>query len=214
MTSNQERAQILAMIEAGTITPEEGQHLLAALGDVQEDATAHEVLDAVEIPKDGEPRLGEEETAPSPDPEGMRKWKRWWMIPLLIGAGVTVLSGFLMFSAWSSGAGFWFICSWVPFLLGTAVLALAWGSRTSPWLHLRVQQKPGQKPESIALSFPLPLRFAAWLLRTFGRFIPHMDATDLDEAIIALHESATEDTPLSINVDEGEGGERVEIFIE
>lgn len=213
MTSIEERTQILEMIEAGTITPEEGLKLLQAI----ETSGEGIALDA----GGGENLSGYDDQAPSaeaapppPDPEDLRKWKRWWMIPLWIGVGITVLSGFLMFSAWSAnGLGFWFACTWFPFLLGVGVLALAWGSRTSPWLHLRVHQKAGQKPERIALSFPLPIRATAWGLRAFGRFIPHIDATGLDEIILAMRDTTDEDTPLIINVDEGEDGERVQIFI-
>ena len=50
--------------------------------------------------------------------EDIRKWKRWWVIPLWIGAAVTVISGLLMFWAYTAGGfGFWFACTWFPFLL-------------------------------------------------------------------------------------------------
>ncbi|OQY30242.1 MAG: hypothetical protein B6243_10635 [Anaerolineaceae bacterium 4572_5.2] len=80
-------------------------------------------------------------------------------------------------------------------------------------LHLRVQQKPGSKPERFAISFPLPIRLTAWGLRVFGRFIPNMDATGLDKVILALKDSTDEDAPLIVNVDDSEDGERVQIFI-
>jgi hypothetical protein len=148
------------------------------------------------------------------DPDDLRKWKRWWFVPLWIGAGITVIGGLLMYWAWSAGGfGFWFACSWFPFLLGVAVLALAWGSRSTPWLHVRIHQKPGERPEKIAISFPIPIRLTAWGLRTFGHFIPNLDATGLDEVILALGDIANTDAPLTVDVDEGENGERVQVFI-
>ena len=214
MISTEERVQILEMIEAGTISPEEGLRLLQALDAPQEEISAWDASETEDVSGYADLPQAEEYDPPSLDPEDMRKWKRWWIIPLWVGVGITVISSFLMFGTWSAnGLGFWFACTWFPFLLGVGVLALAWGSRTSPWLHLRVQQKPGEKPQRIAFSFPLPLRFAAWLARTFGHFIPNIDATGLDEVILALNENASGDAPLIVNVDEGENGERVQIFI-
>jgi hypothetical protein len=149
-----------------------------------------------------------------PSSDEINKWKRWWVIPLWIGAGITVIGGLLMYWAFNaSGFGFWFACAWFPFLLGVAVLALAWSSRTSPWLHVRVHQAPGKRPQKIAISFPIPVRLTVWGLRTFGNHIPHMGDTSLDEVILSLKDVAKEGTPLFVDVDEGEDGERVQVFI-
>jgi hypothetical protein len=148
------------------------------------------------------------------DSEEINKWKRWWVIPLWIGVGITVIGSLLMFVAFSSrGFGFWFACSWFPFLLGVGLLALAWGSRTSPWLHVRVQQAPGETPQRIAISFPIPIRLMAWGLRTFGHFIPHMDGVNLEEIIHSLKDISSDEAPLFVDVDEGEGREKVQVFI-
>jgi len=149
-----------------------------------------------------------------PSSEEIQKWKRWWMIPLWIGSGITVIGGLLMFWAYSAGGlGFWFACAWFPFLLGVAVLALAWGSRTSPWLHVRIHQAPGQTPQKIAISLPIPVRLTAWGLRTFGHHIPNMEGTNLDEVILALKDVSKDSTPLFVDVNEGQDGERVQVFI-
>ena len=148
-----------------------------------------------------------------PDPDEIKKWKRWWVIPLWVGVGITVVGGALMYSAFAAnGLGFWFACAWFPFMLGVLLMALAWSSRTSPWLHVRVQQRPGQSPQKIAISFPLPIRFAGWGLRTFGHFIPNMEGIDLEGVLTALDESAKDGTPFFVDVDD-EDGERVQVFI-
>lgn len=167
---------------------------------------AAESLDAdVEI-------LSAEPVPPSPDE--INRWKRWWVVPLWIGAGITVIGGLLMFWAFrTSGFGFWFACAWFPFLLGVAILVLAWSSRTSPWLHVRVHQAPGERPQKIAISLPIPVHLTVWGLRTFGHYIPQMGDTSLDEVILALKDVAKEGTPLFVDVDEGENGERVQVFI-
>jgi hypothetical protein len=193
----QERTRILEMIEEGTITPEEGLELLQAL----------EMEDEERAP------TGEEQ-APAFVEEDFQRWKSWWLIPFWLGVGITVLGAGLMFWAWSArGVGFWFACSWLPFLIGVGALALSWSSRTSPWLHLRVEQGAGKRPRHIAFSFPLPLRVAAWFLRVFGRFIPRMDRTTLDEVILALEEMKYTDAPVMIHVDEGQEGDHVQIYL-
>jgi hypothetical protein len=87
-------------------------------------------------------------------PPDAAKWRRWWVAPLWIGVGLTVLGGVLLYAAVQSAGGvnFWFFCAAVPFTLGLLAIILAWQSRTSPWLHLRVQQAPGETPQRIAIS--------------------------------------------------------------
>jgi hypothetical protein len=147
-----------------------------------------------------------------PDPK-IEKWKRWWMLPLWVGVGVTVAAGLLMFIVYqATQISFWFACTWIPFLTGVALIFLAWGLRRSRWLHVRVTQEPGEWPRHIAFSFPLPLGLAAWFIRTFKRWIPGMAHTNIEEIMAGMN-SITSDEPFYIEVDEGEDGERVEIFI-
>lgn len=227
MNDKNERIQILEMIENGTITASEGASLLKALeaDDVVEDIHVTGKDEPESVVSEGDPFPPENESTAEPlsgdliadtfDPE-IEKWRRWWKIPLWIGVGITVIGGLLM--AWAyqaTGFSFWFGCSWLPFLLGIAVMAMAWSSRTARWLHLRVQQEPGEWPRTIAFSFPLPLRFAAWVMRTFGQFIPKVNETgvDFDQLIEVLENSTNSDTPFYVEVDEGENGEKVQIYI-
>ena len=146
------------------------------------------------------------------DPSAL-KWRGFWWIPMWVGVGITIASALLMYGSWnSSGFGFWFACAWFPLALGVMVMALAWASRTARWLHVRVHQKAGQKPERIAISLPIPLRLTAWFLRVFGKNIPGMGETSLDEVIMAL-DSTSPDAPFYVEVNEGDDGERVEVYI-
>lgn len=154
----------------------------------------------------------EEAAGPQIDP-GLKKWRRYWWIPLWVGVGITVVSASLMYVAWARGGfGFWFACTWFPFALGVLVMALAYASRTARWLHVRVHQKPGESPRNISISLPIPLRLTAWFFRTFKGKIPGMGNTGIDELIMAL-EATNPDTPFYVEVDEGEDGERVEVYI-
>ena len=228
MSEKNERIQILEMIENGVITTEEGTRLLKAVEDDQhasdppgggyDEYGTHAYSDADGTSSspggDAEPVSGEVlEDKFKPEIE---KWKRWWIIPLWIGVGLTIIGSLLMLWAYqSTGFSFWFGCTWLPFLLGVAVIAMAWGSRSARWLHLRVQQEPGEWPRTIAFSFPLPLHFAAWFMRTFGKFIPQVNeiGIDFDQLIQVFETSTNSETPFYIEVDDGEGGEKVQIYI-
>ncbi len=152
---------------------------------------------------------------PSELPPSAARWKRWWTIPLWVGVAITVLGGLFMYSAVQSAGGvsFMFLCASVPFAIGLLLMVIAFQSRTAPWLHLRVQQRPGESPQRIAISLPLPVGLAAWGFRTFGHHIPNTDGQDIGQVIEAVGRNATPENPLYIQVDEGDDGEKVEIYI-
>lgn len=230
-----ERMRILEMIDKGEISPAEGAAKLDDLGkhdDAPKDAPEIEdrmaILEKIEsgeiTPEEGAQRLQDynggtashvvidRHTSPSLDPEEMQKWKRWWTIPLWTGIAVTILAGTWMNSTYnSSGAGFWFFCAWLPLLVGVGLIILGGLSNSSRWLHIRIKQQR-DFPSKIAISFPLPIRFTAWILRTFGHFIPGLNDTALDEIILGL-DNETKNNPIYINIQDGEDGEQVEVFI-
>lgn len=219
--SEEERRQVLEMVQSGKISAEQGLELLKAL---QEDDEA-----AASPIEKNEPNVfsssnvaaptGEEDLPPrhsqtSPNlGKGAKHWRNWWLIPLWIGVGLTVISALLMFIAYQSGGfGFWFACTWFPFLLGVVVMALAATSRTARWLHVRIKQSPGEFPQKIAFSLPIPIRLTGWFFRTFRHTIPGLDSVpNIDEMLKALDE-VTSEAPFYVEVDEGDG-ERVEVYI-
>jgi hypothetical protein len=124
-----------------------------------------------------------------------------------------VVSALLMFVAYSrSGFGFWFACLWFPLLFGIIVTSLAAASRTARWLHVRVQQAPGEHPQSINISLPIPIRFTAWIMRIIKPRLSGLDNINLDEALLAL-EKVSPQEPFYVKVDEDESGEKVEVYI-
>ena len=207
MSPTDERLEILEMIQRGTISPQEGLNLIGALRETWEE----------ELESSLEMNGGESESLlPAPDVEGedFKKWKAWWIIPFWLGVSITTLGGALMYWAWSSnGLGVGFVLAWFPFLIGVGIMVLGWNSKTGPWVHIRIHQKPGETPERIAISLPIPIRFFAWTIRTFGSFIPGLDTTGIDEVILALGNNSPGDLPLSINVRDDEDGEQVEVYI-
>ncbi len=213
MAAENERLEILEMIQKGTISPEEGMKLIEAIGESRENSEIEYAIAKSELERNFEP--AESDVHPGEaNQEDFNKLKSWWIIPFWIGVAGTVMGGSLMYGSWSSrGIGFGFIASWIPFLIGIGLLILGWNSRTGPWLHIRVQQKPGEKPERIAISFPIPNRFFAWSLKTFGSFIPKMNLSSADEILLSLGNYSQGDTPLTIDVNDSDDGEKVKIYI-
>ena len=212
MTAEKERLEILEMIQRGTITAAEGLNLIEALGETQENLEEEYYLAKATLEEDNDPAVFQK-LDHQLNLDDFNKWRKWWIIPFWIGIALTVSGGGLMYWAWSArGIGLGFIFSWIPFLLGVGLVVLGWNSQTGPWLHLRIQQKSGEKPERIAISLPLPIRLFAWSIRTFGDFIPKLDTTGLDEVILALGDSSLSE-PLSIDVDDSDDDEQVKIYI-
>lgn len=238
------RMHILEMIESGAINADEGVRLLQDLPP-DEEALASEAIEpaALETPAEAptdipEPTAAqsestnpqEENNQPSegvvqgevlpnfPAPEETERWRAWWMIPFWIGVTITVASGGLLYWAvQAAGVGLGFFLALIPFLAGVMLMVLTWQARTARWLHLRIHQRPGQSPQTIAISFPLPLRLATWFLRVFQGHLPsqmgQFDQASLETLIQSLENSVSANTPFYLEVQDDEDGERVEIFI-
>lgn len=206
MSNETERMHILQMIEDGNITAAEGMRLLNAL--MGKKAEGAESPPPTETP-------GPAPAAPSPTRPPMSNWGGWWMWPMAVGIGITFFGALLMFWAYSAAGGLsgWFICASPPFAFGVLLMALAAASRTARWLHVRVNNAKGEEPRRIAISFPLPIGPTAWFLRTFRGYIPKLKDTAVDELILALGETTSANNPLYIEVNEGEDGEKVQVYI-
>jgi hypothetical protein len=206
--TDSERQQILKMIDEGKITAEEGLKLMQALG--EDEPEGEEALAPVEMAAGGEA----ESEKRTEDPYFARKINRFrslWAIPLWIGVFITVGAAYWMYSSLqSAGFGFWFYCAWLPFLLGVAVVALAFSSRTSRWIYVNVKQKPGEHPQRIVITFPLTL--VSWLIQIFGSYIPAREKGVTDDVLRAIFDSTKSDEPLFVDVHDDDG-ENVQVYI-
>jgi len=212
MAQSNEGLEILEMIQQGKINPEEGLKLIEALSDSWK-TEDQEYLQAREEMLYPPSSSTSEDAAPAITSDEMSKWRRWWVIPFWIGVGIAILGGALMYWGWSArGIGLGFIAAWIPFLIGLGIMVLGWNSRTGPWIHIRVRQKHGESPHKISLSFPLPIRFFAWSIKAFSKWIPDLPG-GTEEVLLALGDFSPGDSPLSINVDDEENGEKVIIYI-
>jgi hypothetical protein len=222
--TDQEREQVLKMIESGKISPEDGLKLMRTL---DQSPAEDEVPDLKSLSSMGSgTEAREEKTGASAksdkssfenDPRIARiksTVRRLWQIPLWIGIIITVLSAWGMYAlVRAANLNFWFYFLSIPLLLGVLLMVAAVGSRKARWLFVDVHQKAGEKPARIFLGFPLPLKLTAWFLRTFGRYIPDLGKTNVDEVIQIIETGFTGEEPLVVNVDEGDDGERVQVYI-
>ena len=204
--SSDEEKQILKMVEDGKISAEEAMTLIKAL----EETSAEDEVEVIETETD----TGKERSASMDFEEVKARAKKFAMIPLWIGVAFTVLSAYWMYALVSNANyGFWFFCAWIPLLLGLLLIALSGGGMNARWLYVNVDQEPGEWPGHITLGFPLPLGMIAWILRNFGHYMQGMDRTNVDGILKALSTMDDLDEPLIVNVDEGEYGEQVQVYI-
>ncbi len=220
--TDQEREQVLKMIENGKITPEDGLKLMRTLDQspIEDEVKADSAESGTRSAPDaeaGENAARNEKSSFGTDPRIERvksTVRRLWQIPLWIGVLITILSAWGMYAlVQAAHLNFWFYCLVAPLLMGVLVIVAAVGSRKARWLFVDVHQKPGEKPGRIFLGFPLPLKLAAWFLRTFGHHIPDLKKTNVDEVIQVVEAGFTGEEPLVVNVDEGDDGERVQVYI-
>lgn len=211
--SSEERKKILQMVAEGKISAEEAATLMRALDEDTESESAQ-----------GEPELlgavsgmsGERSEAPEID-EVRRRANRFSGAFLWIGVILTTLMAWAMFGIQqNAGMNFWFYCLTLPLFLGILFIALGAGSRTSRWLYVdvdRTRSKDGDGPRHISLAFPLPLGLASWFLRTFGSRIEGLKNTNVDDVIQVISMTKDLNEPLIVHVDNGDDGEKVQVFI-
>ncbi|HER40091.1 MAG TPA: hypothetical protein ENO10_02620 [Salinimicrobium catena] len=212
---NQAEQRILEMIEQGHITAEEGLRLLNAMsGDlaspskgVVEDSAAGDVefVDG-EVVEPPYPQIPEDEL------QRIEKLKRWWFLPFGLGLLMTILGAVWMYMGYQAkGFGFGFWISWLPFFIGIALMAISFQTSKSVWLHVRIKQKPGENPQRINISLPLPLSLTRWAMSTFGHRIPGLKDQPVEEYSEILNNLSPEE-PFYVHIDD-EDGEEVEVFI-
>jgi hypothetical protein len=207
--SSEEQMQILKMVEEGKISPQEALKLIQVL---ESAAVSGEIIPAPST------KFGSSGGSENPDPEDFKKIASrahsLWQALLWIGVFVVALSAYWLYTLVdASNYGFWFYCALVLFLLSVLWLAVFIGSRTSRWLYVNVEQPHNEWPRNITFGIPLPLGLASWFLRNFGQNIEGMNQSALDEILNFLSTGFSSDEPLIVNVNEGHGGERVQVYI-
>ncbi len=190
----EERLQILRMVEAGQIGVEQAAEMLAALEDRGKQPLPEHLAGAPAAPE--LPGTG---------------WAGFWIYPLLAGGGVLILGALVMGLVYGlDAAAGWRICGWLPMIAGLLVVLLALWSRRARWLYLRLDEDDRRR---ISFGFPLPLTLAAWRVRLARPFVPRLKDTGVDDLILALRDGSTPREPLYLDVQDGEEGERIRLYI-
>jgi hypothetical protein len=195
---SEERMQVLNMVEAGQISPDEAVQLFDALNGAEP------------APK------GDTVGEPPSSPPDLSHLENGWLYLVAAGAAVMALGAPLVALGLDGRAAlFWvLLCGWAPFFTGLAILTLGAWSRNARWFHLRISRSRG-RTGSLALSFPLPLTLTAWVLGILRLLWPQFKETGIDEAVLALRDGLEDedDQPVYIDVLDGEDGEHVQLYI-
>ncbi len=204
--SSEERKKILQLVADGKINAQEAATLMRALDD-----SAEEQIQVIEAG----PSFGSEKTDAPEFDQVRRRANRFSSAFLSIGIIFTVLSAWAMFGIQkNNGLNFWFFCMTMPLFLGILLTMLGAGSRTSRWMYVNVDRSHQTEfPRNITIAFPLPLGLVAWFLKNFGGSISGLKKTNVDEIIQASAMAKNITEPLIVNVDDGDDGEKVQVFI-
>jgi hypothetical protein len=205
-----ERLEILRKLQAGELSVEEGLQLIDQL-----DVPPQSV-----IPSQPPMEVKSEEVNPSSsysavqseiNEPGMRKWRVFGWLGFSLFVLITALSAYWMVASYQNkpfGFGFWF--SWIPFLIGILGMVFTFNAR---WIHIRVRQKPGEKPQNINISLPIPFGLVNTIINLFPNAVPaNLRAKDFGGMVKEMSHNLSAKEPLHIVVDD-EDGEHVEIYI-
>ncbi len=214
--SDEAERKIFDMVEQGQITADEALRLINAMGseeketDNELDILPPENIGSFSSADDVE--VGDYPQIPEEELKRMKRLKKLWFIPFGIGLLIMTLGALWLYSAFSSngfGVGFWL--AWIPFIAGIFIVAISFQTSRSVWLHVRVKQAPGERPQRISISLPMPVSLTRWFLSTFGKRIPGLKDQPVDDFSEIL-ENLSPESPFYVHVNEDDG-EEVEVFI-
>lgn len=206
-----EELRILEMLSQGKLTPQQADRLLQAIADVLPPAIA-----AAPTPRPGPEAMVGEVLSAAPRPPDLDRYRRLWRIPFLVA--LTLLLFFAVLFAGvvtrNSEVTFGVICLLGFVLLAAGGLALAWWSRSAPWIHIRVQSQTGSR---VRISFPFAPGLARWTLAFGRRFVDGDARAGLDTAAAMIEAVAnniqTTGEPLTLAVDDQVDGEKVLVYV-
>ncbi len=203
MESN--RLEILKKVENGEIPLEVASELLA---DFEQSGEINESI----LPPTY--RLDDSDVS---KPEKIKKpaWANiFWIIPLFLGVLLSIFSSTWLYQNYeSSGLGFKFWLTWIPFLIGVFLIYLGWSLQKAKWIHVNIKQPEGKSPRRIFIALPLPLQFLGFFLKIFkGKITSGPANFDFEELMDTIEKQITKDEPLFVDVND-EDGTKVEVYI-
>lgn len=202
MTLEDNKLEILRRVEQGTLSLEEGAHLL-------------EILDGGVGQPDPVPSAQVKE-APSETPrEVPAGWRAVWSIFLWLGIIFMGLSGYWLFGSYERsgmGVGFWFALSFL--IISCATVWAGWELLASRWIVVRVHSREKDGNKNFSIWAPLPLQLASWVFNTFGRYMPYrVQEKHFETVIQEMTQSLGPNEPFVVDVD-GEQDGKAHINVE
>lgn len=199
-----ERLEILRLIESGDISVEEG---LRRLERVRPGGTRS---------GNGPDTTGGSEERSLFNGGGKREMPQPWVRLLwqaVFGVGVAMLAGggLLLSRAYAREGMPGLTWGWVLFALGLVIMGLGWWLQRARWLTIRVREQNGS---AFTIALPLPLGLAQWLLRVARPWVPGFHGVEVDELVLALRDGIRDGGSVVIDVDEGPGGDKVEVRVQ
>jgi hypothetical protein len=196
---NDERLRVLQLVNDGQITVDDAEQLLDALDSSVSDPSV--------------PVFPEKAKRKRGAPPDMRRFRRYWQYPFLVGV---IMLGVAGLCASNTSLLLLQLCGWSVFALAALIAVIGWLSQWSPWIHVRVQERKGRR---FAISLPLPLSFVGWHLKLtkplIRRYANEDAARYLDMAaalLVTMDSGLLVDQPITIDVNEPDG-DQVQVFI-
>lgn len=192
---SEQRLEILNKLRDGEISADEAEKLLSELGTETYDADLddHKV---VILPKGEDKGITKDANIP--------QFENFWQWITIAGASIFVVLGAIMMSA----ASFFALLCLGPFVLaGFGVAAMGLWSKSSHWIHVRVQEKNGDK---ISISLPFPIGMASTIVQFIQPWInTQTDDVDLSqfnfaEMIEMMGDELSPENPIMVAVDDDE----------
>ena len=216
---NEEKQEIMQMVQDGVISTEEAYKLLRAIDDegaveeladeqVEKSANIDEETSA--MPDEAIPPKGE--ALPSENAPDFERFRGFWQMPFTIALATLIVFGVLYMALMRSTDGI--MTSGTRFLLNIVllaalVMALAWLAKNARWLHVRVQSADGER---FQISLPFSARVLRWGM-DLGRGYVSAEVRgyiNRVDAMLAAWEQNPDQEPLSINI---AGGGKVQVFV-
>jgi len=208
--------KILDMVEEGQISADEGLRLMNAMGSHSKSSTLQIEIDEDDAAPAGVDFSSAEQPArlrmPEEEQQRMKRMKRWWLLPFSIGMVIMTLGAIWMYMGYvENGFGFGFWLAWLPFALGIFIVAVSFRTSRSVWLHVRIKQKSGEKPERLSISLPFPMTLARWFMTKYQDKIPGIKNESFGD-VSEILTGVSPENPFYVHVNEDDG-EEVEVYI-
>ena len=243
MTTREERQQVLQMIAAGKITPEEGARLLAALSGAEppalpEETAVPEITGAPEIAgapetadasgsadapgtaggpgmasASGQAYTPEQEVVSPPPPIDVKMPDTRHWWQIPFWIGLALLVAGAFILAGAISTGGFCLVA----LCALPLLLIGILAIIVAWFARNGPwvhiRVKRDRPGGHNINLSVPLDLGVAAVRVAEPFVPEMKKTSVDDVILSMKDNVKKDQPLIIDVHDDEGGEQVQVIV-